>query len=81
MRGGEGGEGGDWLAKPTSPVDREQMGPDSLLTHQCQGYLGLLPCLFGTGVYSNDSRVRERRRFLRAAGKNSQSGRCPRRIN
>lgn len=42
-RGGEGGDGGDWPAKPTSPVDSEQMGPDSLLTHQCQGYFGLLP--------------------------------------
>lgn len=42
MRGREGGDGGDWLAKPTSPVDSEQMGPDSPLTHQCQGYFGLL---------------------------------------
>ncbi|KAI9516619.1 hypothetical protein NQZ68_013675 [Dissostichus eleginoides] len=35
--------GGDWLANPTSPVDREQMGPDSLHTNHCQGGFGLLP--------------------------------------
>lgn len=57
MRGGECGDGGDWPAKPTSPVDSEQMGPDSFLTHQCQGYFGLLQWQFLTGVYSNDGGV------------------------
>lgn len=57
LRGGEGGDGGDWPAKPTSPVDSEQMGPDSFLTHQCQGYFGLLQWQFRTGVYSNDGGV------------------------
>lgn len=43
---GEGGGGGDWLANPTSPVDREQMGPDSLHTNHCQRHFGLLPWPF-----------------------------------
>lgn len=34
---GGGGGGGEWLANPTSPVDREQMGPDTLHTNHCQG--------------------------------------------
>lgn len=38
----EGCGGGDWLAGPTSPVDREQMGPDSLHTNHCQESFGLL---------------------------------------
>lgn len=37
-----GGGGDDRLANPTSPVDREQMGPDSLLTNHCQRHFGLL---------------------------------------
>lgn len=54
------GGGGDWLANPTSPVDKEQMGPDSLHTNHCQGGLSLLPWPFQNDnytVYSNNSRV------------------------
>lgn len=55
----EGGGGGDWLANPTSPVDREQMGPDALHTNHCQGSFSCSCDRFKmtTNVYSNMRRV------------------------
>lgn len=56
----EGGGGGrDGLANPTSPMDREQMGPDTLHTNHCQGSFSCSCDRFKmtTHVYSNMGRV------------------------
>lgn len=56
----EGGGGcRDWLANPTSPMDREQMGPDTLHTNHCQGSFSCSCDHFKmtTIVYSNMRRV------------------------
>lgn len=58
--GREGGGGGrDWLANPTSPMDREQMGPDTLHTNHCQGSFSCSCDRFKmtTNVYSNTRRA------------------------
>lgn len=45
----------DWLANPTSPMDREQMGPDTLHTNHCKGSFSCSCDRFNTTtkVYSN----------------------------